>query len=102
MKRSQFVFIIVLLVALLAIGMAVHTSFTFGGVPWFGWIGFVLLANFMAVGLVFYDTGRRKSRVFTALKSAKAPEKVAEAKAAAQPSALDPDGPPYPHPVINA
>jgi len=102
MKRSQFVFILIFLAALLTVGMATNVARTYGGVPWYGWIGFVLLANVMALGLVFYDTGRRKSRVAAALKTALAAGKPAVEAKAAQPSNLDPDGPPYPHPVINA
>ena len=102
MKRSQLVFIIVLLIGLLAVGMAVHAPTSYGAVPWFGWVGFILLRNFMALGLVFYDTGHRKSRVLSLLLAAKAAALATPEAKTATPQTLDPDGPPYPHPVINS
>src|SRR5882724_2799475 len=102
MKPSQFIFIIVLLGSLLGVGLAINVPVSYGGVPWFGWVGFVLLANIMALGLVFVDTGRRRSKVFSALKTALAKAKATPEAKSSQPVVLDPDGPQYPHPVINA
>ena len=102
MKPSQLIFIIVLLVSLLGVGLAINVPVSYGGVPWFGWVGFVLLANVMALGLVFYDTGHRRSKVFTALKKALAEAKLAPEAKSGKLAAVDPDGPQYPHPVINA
>jgi thioredoxin reductase len=100
MKRSQLILTIIFLALLLAVtfgqgGMVI----SYGAVPMQGWIGMVFFALFLGFGFVILDTRRNRARVV-----ARAAEPVVvetpESPAPA-PAMLDPDGLPYPHPVIN-
>src|SRR4051812_35268954 len=106
MKKSQL--IITLLMLVLLIGAGLVTRFfpvNFGAVPWYGWAGLAVLMFLMAVMYVVGDSTRERSEVVGAIASAR----KAMVEAAAEPSAktamnlnlLDPEGPTYPHPVIN-
>jgi thioredoxin reductase len=108
MKKSQLIVTILMLVVL--IGAAVLTRLlpvNFGAVPWYGWTALAVLM--IGLGLVYLavDASRDRARVKEALE--KAAREAAEREhdvdmshATVDLSSLDPDGPAYPHPVINA
>jgi thioredoxin reductase (NADPH) len=100
MKRSQLLITALLFALLLIAGFATRLPVNYGAVPWFGWVGLALAVILLGVALVIYDTTQQRARVLAAAQAAaSAPATVAEAQ---QPLVVDPDGPPYPHPVINA
>src|SRR5215813_10571891 len=100
MKRSQLTLTAILFALLLIAGYAGKLLINHGASPPAGWIGllsFVLLVGF---SLVVADTRRSRRRVIVEMKEAALPaEKKTEARKT-QPI-LDPQGLPYPHPIIN-
>lgn len=108
MKKSQLV--ITLLMIAVLVGAALVTRYApvnFGAVPWYGWTGLALLMLLMGLLYLMFDSSRDRSRVKVAVadvqRHAAEPSSVTEAGLSEeQIRALDPDGPPYPHPVINA
>src|SRR5262249_56177960 len=65
-----------------------------------GWIGLLLFVLFVGFSLVVADTRRSRRRVIVEMREAASPaEKKAQARKT-QPI-LDPQGLPYPHPIIN-
>lgn len=109
MKKSQIV--VTLLMLVLLVGAAIATRLlqvNLGAVPWYGWTGLAVIMLFMGLAYLMVDSSRDRSRVSAAVAAA---QKAAAERAAAQQGtglmpadlqALDPDGPAYPHPVINA
>src|SRR5438067_426200 len=100
MQRSQLIITVVLLALLLIAGFAARLPITYGAVPWFGWIGLMVFVALMGAALIIYDTSQRRARVLIAAQTV--PEITQVETAAPQPVIVDPNGPNYPHPVINA
>lgn len=100
MKRSQILVTILLaVVATIAGGLAQFTN-VWGGVPWAGWGVLAVLLGLFGLVKIGVDTSRARQELTKAIN---APPKIVEkeADAPALPLVLDPDGPSYPHPVIN-
>src|SRR5262245_3132317 len=91
------------LIGILVAGVAGKFQFNYGAAPPAGWIGLLIFVLFVGFTLVISDTRRSRRRVMAEMKQAAMPaEKKPEgsAKAAPQPK-VDPQGLPYPHPIIN-
>lgn len=105
MKKSQLVITLSLLALLLGAAFISRFSASYGAVPGIGWFGLVLFAVVSGFVVVATDTSRRRKQVLEAMAEAEMapPEEKAKTSVLAQSlgAALDPDGPPYPHPVIN-
>lgn len=105
MKRSQLVITLLLLVLLLVAAFVTRFSSSFGAVPPYGWLGLTLFAFAIGFVLVISDTSRRRRQVMEAMAEAEMQPPEDKARTFVQveslSAALDPDGPPYPHPVIN-
>ena len=87
--------------SLLLTGFAGKLQLNYGASPPAGWIGLLLFVLFVGFSLVIADTRRGRRRVIVEMQEAAAPpEKKAEARRVTQPM-LDPQGLPYPHPIIN-
>ncbi len=109
MKKSQIVVTLIMLALLAAAAIATRLlQVNLGAVPWYGWTGLAVIMLFMGLAYLMVDSSRDRSRVAAAVTAA---QKAAAERAAAQQGtglmpadlqALDPDGPAYPHPVINA
>lgn len=105
MKRSQLLITILLLAVLLVAAFVTRFSSGLGAVPLFGWLGLSLFAAVIGFLLVIADSSGRRRQVLEAMAEAEIqpPEDKARTFVQVQSlsAALDPDGPPYPHPVIN-
>src|SRR5689334_18480964 len=105
MKRAQFIITLLLLALLLGAAFISRFSASYGAVPAIGWVGLILVTAIAGFVLVSSDTSRSRKKVFEAMAEAegKPPEEKGKTSELPQAlgSALDPDGPPYPHPVIN-
>ncbi|MEK7834140.1 MAG: NAD(P)-binding domain-containing protein, partial [Acidobacteriota bacterium] len=105
MKRSQLIITLLLIAVVLAIAFASRFSASFGAVPPMGWLGLILLTGAAGLAFVASDTLRERRKVIEAMAEAEMRPAEPKGKTIALPqslgSALDPDGPPYPHPVIN-
>jgi len=105
MKRSQLVITLLLLVLLLVAAFVTRFSSSFGAVPPSGWLGLTLFAFAIGFVLIISDTSRRRRQVMEAMAEAEMQPPEDKARTFVQveslSAALDPDGPPYPHPVIN-
>ncbi|MGH9844363.1 MAG: NAD(P)-binding domain-containing protein [Blastocatellia bacterium] len=102
MKKSQVIITIVFFALLLTVTYGQGVALSYGAVPMQGWIGIIFFALFLGIGFVVLDTRRNRSRVIS--KSADNLAVVTEPEPEAKslpPMLLDPDGLPYPHPVIN-
>ncbi|MDQ3010906.1 MAG: NAD(P)-binding domain-containing protein, partial [Acidobacteriota bacterium] len=105
MKRSQFIITLLLLALLLVTAFVSRFSSSYGAVPIVGWIGLMLFTLISGFALISLSTSRRRRQVLEAMAEAEMKPREEKTKAALLPqslgAALDPDGPPYPHPVIN-
>jgi thioredoxin reductase len=105
MKRSQFLITLLLLALLLGAAFTGRFSASYGAVPAVGWAGLALMTLISGFVLVSVSTSRRRRQVLEAMADAEMKPREEKAKTVLQPqslsAALDPDGPPYPHPVIN-
>ncbi len=102
MKRSQLIVTGIILALLLLIGFANRLPVSYGAMPARGWLGFLFFVLFIGFALVIADAKRSRSRVVEEMAVAQAA--VSEKKAETSnlpPTVLDPEGLPYPHPVIN-
>jgi NAD-dependent dihydropyrimidine dehydrogenase PreA subunit len=87
--------------SLLLTGFAGKLQLNYGASPPAGWIGLLLFVLLVGFSLVVADTRRGRRRVIVEMQEAAAPlEKKTEARRVTQPI-LDPQGLPYPHPIIN-
>jgi thioredoxin reductase len=88
-------------VGLFIAGVAGKFQLNYGAAPPAGWIGLLVFVVFVGLSLVIADTRRSRRRVMTEMREAATPaEKKPEAAKTPQPI-LDPQGLPYPHPIIN-
>lgn len=105
MRRAQFIITLLLLALLLAVAFIPQFSAGYGAIPAIGWIGVFLISAIAGFVLVSTDTSRTRKKVFEAMTKAESAPQEEKAKMPAAPQTLsivnDPDGPPYPHPVIN-
>jgi len=103
MKRSQLIITMLLLALLLGIGFSFRLPINFGAEPWFGWIAAPVFAICLGAGLIALETARRRRRMLApAMEAGSAAKTAHERTAALPPVVIDPQGPTYPHPVINA
>lgn len=95
--------ITMLLVALLlGIGLSFRLPMNYGAVRWLGWIVPAAFAIFLGAGLIVLDATRRRRQIFTPVTEARTAAEIAHDEPAKSPPVVtDPDGPAYPHPVIN-
>jgi thioredoxin reductase len=105
MKRSQFIITLLLLALLLGAAFVSRFSASYGAVPLVGWGGLMLLTLVSGFALISLSTSRRRRQVLEAMAKAEMKPREEKARTALLPqslgAALDPDGPSYPHPVIN-
>ena len=86
---------------LLLMGLAGKWQLNYGASPPAGWIGLLIFVLFVGFSLVVADTRRGRRRVIVEMREAATPaEQKADAPKKTQPL-LDPQGLPYPHPIIN-
>ncbi|MEP7270597.1 MAG: 4Fe-4S dicluster domain-containing protein [Acidobacteriota bacterium] len=98
MKWSQYIVTLIILVVLTVLSVAIRPVQSYSGVAWFVWL---TLAGLSTVGLALwlsYDTLRTKIGLKGIVLSGAAPDARIEAVPT---SVVDPNGPSYPHPVIN-
>ncbi|MGH9936598.1 MAG: FAD-dependent oxidoreductase [Blastocatellia bacterium] len=83
-------------------GFADKLQVSYGAAPPAAWIGLLVFVFFVGFSLVIADTRRSRKRVIAEMREAEAPsvERGPEAPKTTQPI-LDPEGLPYPHPIIN-
>ncbi|MFN0112335.1 MAG: NAD(P)-binding domain-containing protein [Blastocatellia bacterium] len=105
MKRTQLIATLLLIVVVLATAFASRFAASFGAVPPMGWLGLLLFAGVAGLAFVASDTLRERRKVIEAMADAELQPAEQKAKTVivsqSLGSALDLDGPPYPHPVIN-
>jgi len=104
MKRSQLIITAILFTLLLLLGFASGLQASYGAMPPAGWFGILFFVLFIGFALVIADTRRSRGRVIEEMREAEtAPaENKPEATSTKLPQAiLDPEGLPYPHPIIN-
>jgi thioredoxin reductase (NADPH) len=110
MKRGQIIIITAFFALLLVVAFTRGVSLSYGGVPVRGWVGFLFFALFVGFVVVVADSRRTRAGVLHRLSAGKASKKAkGKAKSAPAkpmsaplaPGVLDPDGLPYPHPIIN-
>src|SRR5215475_13108579 len=86
---------------LLLMGLAGKWQLNYGASPPAGWISLLIFVFFVGFSLVVADTRRGRRRVIVEMRVAATPaEAKAEGPKKTQPL-LDPQGLPYPHPIIN-
>ena len=100
MKLGSYIFTLVLLIGLTAATVLIAAP-GFGGLPWFLWVGLGTLLIVTGMGRMLRDQfttqGALRASVAQAGFVSTAPEPSISST-----SNVDPDGPSYPHPVINA
>ncbi len=102
MKRSQVIITAILFTLLLLVGFASDLQAGYGAMPPAGWFGLLFFALFIGFALVIADTRRSRGRVIEEMKEAEtAPVENKPAQTNFPQAVLDPEGLPYPHPVIN-
>jgi thioredoxin reductase len=102
MKRSQLIVTAILFALLLLVGFANQLPVNYGAVPARGWIGFLFFLLFIGFTLIVSDTRRTRNRVVEEMATAEiAIEEKKPETSDLPPSVIDPEGLPYPHPVIN-
>jgi len=102
MKKSQLLFILALLSLLAAVNLltADPSKSFFGGLPWWGWAGITLFLLLVAVTFTARDS-RRARRLLEEPLPPKPEEDDGRIRLTQeQLERYDPDGPPYPHPVV--
>ncbi|MFN0083863.1 MAG: NAD(P)-binding domain-containing protein [Blastocatellia bacterium] len=100
MKRSQLILTLSFFLLLLLVASGGHVQVGYGGVPVSGWFGLFFFVMSIGVALVITDSRLNRRRVAERMRAAiEAPPKPDSAPL--PPSMIDPEGLPYPHPVIN-
>ena len=85
---------------LLLMGFAGKLQLNYGASPPAGWIGLLIFLVFVGFSLVVADTRRSRRRVISEMQEAALPAGKKNETRRTQPI-LDPQGLPYPHPIIN-
>ncbi|MGH9855021.1 MAG: 4Fe-4S dicluster domain-containing protein, partial [Blastocatellia bacterium] len=102
MKRSQLIVTGILFALLLIVGFANRLPLSFGAMPARGWLGFFFFLLFIGFALVIADTRRERNRVIAEMRGAQTAVRENKPEPSnLPPTMLDPEGLPYPHPVIN-
>ncbi len=104
MKRSQIVITLLLLAVVLVAGFASGFSASFGALPPAGWLAVTVFVGVVGLALVLADTLRGRRQVLEAMADSEmqsSEQRRTMVMVESLGAALDPDGPPYPHPVIN-
>jgi thioredoxin reductase len=105
MKKSQLIITMLLLALLLSVGFYFRLPMNYGGVPWFGWIALAAFAICIGAGLIGFETARRRRYLLAPVTEVGTTTKTAHdgsgTLSPVAPVVMDPDGPLYPHPVIN-
>lgn len=104
MKRSQIVITLLLLAVVLVAAFVSGFSASFGALPPVGWLAVAVFAGVIGFALVLADTLIGRRQVLEAMAESEilpAEQKRTIVMVESLGAALDPDGPPYPHPVIN-
>lgn len=101
MKRSQILITILIAVVVTIAGALSQFTDVWGGVPWAGWAVLAVVLGLVGLVRIGVDTSRTRQELAHAINQPPpTPQDKAEA-AEALPAVVDPDGPSYPHPVIN-
>lgn len=102
MRKSQLLITILFIACLLAINQLTAESFQksfLGGLPWHGWAGMILFLALLCAGLAVRDAVKARR-----LLEEPAAEPGPDLHVSQLPEELrekyDPEGPPYPHPVV--
>jgi thioredoxin reductase len=102
MKRSQLIITMLLLALLLGVGFSFRLPMNYGAVPWFGWIALMVFVVCLGAGFIALETTRRRRYMLAPVMEVEAATKTAhDGSGKLSPVAIDPNGPTYPHPVIN-
>jgi thioredoxin reductase len=125
MKRSQLIFTAILFALLLLGGLAGELlgrfgvvtpaawfrilftgsagslQFSYGATPPVGWIGLLIFVLIVGFSLVIADTRRGRRRVANEMREAASPAVKEPGERKSTQPILDPQGLPYPHPIIN-
>jgi thioredoxin reductase (NADPH) len=102
MRKSQLVISVLFIACLLAVNLASAESFEkslLGGLPWYGWAGTALFLALLAAGLAARDAARAR-RLLEETPAASQDELHVSQLPQELRQKYDPDGPPYPHPVV--
>jgi thioredoxin reductase len=103
MRKSQLIIVLALLALLFAVRLlgARGSVGAFGGVPWYGWAGGVLLIAVSGLAWALRDAARVR-RVLAKPPRARSEEVLSEQAHLSEElrDKYDPQGPRYPHPVI--
>jgi thioredoxin reductase (NADPH) len=102
MKKSQLLFILALLSLLAAVNLftADPSKSFFGGLPWWGWAGIALFLLLVAVTFTARDSRRARLLLEEPLPPKPEEDDGRIKLTQEQLEQYDPEGPPYPHPVV--
>ena len=102
MKRSQLLVILALLTLLAAVNLSTKdpSKSFFGGLPWWGWAGTGVFLLVIGVGFALRDSRRARLLLEEPLPPKPEEDDGHIRLTREQLEQYDPDGPPYPHPVI--
>ncbi len=100
MKWSQYILTMLLLGVLTALSLTLNFSPAYGALPWYLWLTCAAVVSVFGAGWLALDTMKtqRRLRVDGLPGASASATPIAEAPRG---TAVDPDGPSYPHPVIN-
>jgi thioredoxin reductase len=101
MKRSHILITVLLAVVATVAGALAQFTNVWGGVPWAGWGVLLVLVGFVGLVKIGVDTSKNKQDLTKALSQPPKPIEKHEEVPATPATHADPDGPSYPHPVIN-
>jgi thioredoxin reductase (NADPH) len=101
MKRSHILITVLLAVVATVAGALAQFTNVWGGVPWAGWGVLFVLIGFVGLVKIGVDTSKSKQDLTKALSQPPKPVEKHEDVPAMPTTHADPDGPSYPHPVIN-
>jgi NAD-dependent dihydropyrimidine dehydrogenase PreA subunit len=101
MKRSHILITVLLAVVATVAGALAQFTNVWGGVPWAGWGVLLVLVGFVGLVKIGVDTSKSKQDLTKALSQPPKPVEKQEEVPATPTTHADPDGPSYPHPVIN-
>jgi len=74
---------------------------SFGGLPWYVWVGLVGLLPIAGLAVMVYGTARRKAQLSAATAAVKPVEEAPQRSGSLNLEKLKAEGPAYPHPVVD-
>ncbi len=98
MKWSTYILTLLVLAALTVLSVAVSPVKTYSGVAWYVWLVLAALSSISLALWLSFDTRRTRFGLRRTSTTEDAPGATIESLPL---SVVDPDGPKYPHPVIN-